>query len=51
MNFMKTKKATVTGLTIGAIGALTAIFNFDPIQLTVSLVLILCEVSLMMENK
>jgi hypothetical protein len=49
--FMRSKKATVTGLTIGAIGALTATFNFDPVQLSVSLLLILCEVTLMLENK
>lgn len=51
MNFMKSKKAIGIGITIGAIGAITSIFNFDPIQLTVSTILILCEVHLMLEKK
>jgi hypothetical protein len=49
--FMKTKSAIGTGLTIGAIGLLTAIFNFDPVQAVTSCALIVCEISLYLESR
>jgi|TARA_B110000902_G_scaffold252438_1_gene313904 hypothetical protein len=48
-SFMKTKGACGTGITIGAVGALTAVFNFDPIQLVVSITLLLTELMILLE--
>lgn len=48
-SFMKTKSACMTGITIGAIGAITAVFNFDPVQLVVSTVLIVTEVMILLD--
>ncbi len=50
-NFMKTKSAVYTGLCIGAFGLLTSIFNFDPVQFTVSCALIVSEISIYFDMK
>lgn len=48
-SFMKTKNACMTGMAIGGVGALTAIFNFDPVQLVVSTILIVTEVMILLD--
>ena len=48
-SFMKTKSACMTGISIGGVGALTAIFNFDPVQLVVSTILIVTEVMILLD--
>ena len=48
-SFMKTKSACMTGISIGGVGALTAIFNFDPVQLLVSTILIVTEVMMLLD--
>jgi hypothetical protein len=48
-SFMKTKSACMTGISIGGVGALTAIFNFDPVQLLVSTILIVTEVMILLD--
>jgi hypothetical protein len=48
-SFMKTKSACMTGMAIGGVGALTAIFNFDPIQFVVSTILIVTEVMILLD--
>jgi hypothetical protein len=39
----------MTGISIGGVGALTAIFNFDPVQLVVSTILIVTEVMILLD--
>ena len=48
-SFMKTKSACMTGMAIGGVGALTAVFNFDPVQLVVSTILIVTEVMILLD--
>ena len=48
-SFMKTTSACMTGISIGGVGALTAIFNFDPVQLVVSTILIVTEVMILLD--
>ena len=50
IKFMKNKSVSTIGLTAGAIGGVTSILNFDPIQLAVSIMLILCAATLILEK-